>query len=234
MAEYTIKDVIIDPEDSRAEVGKEYYFALGAQACVDRANRDSRATELLAIDKSGEYHPFISDGEKDYPFIIRKKESPYAERQAKWIADNGIKVGDKVRIVRKADPDEDGWNNSWNTAMDDSVGKIGVVTGFEKSFQDRGIRVSLLKGVTWLYPYFVLEKIEPQYVPYDLSMEGDRARLRGAWVRKKGEVMESQVTSVGAALVSFDVGMFDTKTMLDNYEFLDGTPCGKLAEEVEA
>lgn len=74
MAEYTYADVIIDPNDPRVEIGKEYYFALGAQACIDYANRDVKLYILADIDTSGKYHPFIEDGEKDYPFIIRKKE----------------------------------------------------------------------------------------------------------------------------------------------------------------
>ena len=74
MAEYTYADVIIDPSDPRVEIGKEYYFALGAQACIDYANRGSKERTLDDVDTSGNYNPFISD-EKDYPFIIRKKES---------------------------------------------------------------------------------------------------------------------------------------------------------------
>ena len=74
MAKYTYKDVIIDPEDPRVEIGAEYYFALGAQACIEYANSGRRKNTLDGVDKSGEYNPFITD-EKDYPFIIRKKES---------------------------------------------------------------------------------------------------------------------------------------------------------------
>lgn len=70
---YTYADVIIDPNDPRVEIGKDYYFALGAQACIDYANIGKKLNTLDEIDKSGQYHPFITD-EKDYPFIIRKKE----------------------------------------------------------------------------------------------------------------------------------------------------------------
>ena len=73
MAEYSYKDVIIDPNDPRVEIGTDYYFALGAQACIDYANMDVRISTLDDIDTSGNYNPFITS-EKDYPFIIRKKE----------------------------------------------------------------------------------------------------------------------------------------------------------------
>ena len=72
MAEYSYEDVIIDPNDPRVEIGETYYFALGAQACIDYANRGVRERTLKRIDESL-YNPFIGD-EKDYPFIIRKKE----------------------------------------------------------------------------------------------------------------------------------------------------------------
>lgn len=76
MTEYTYEDVIIDPNDPRVEIGKDYYFALGAQACIDYANRDVKERTLDDIDTSGNYSPFIADG-KAYPFIIRKKETEF-------------------------------------------------------------------------------------------------------------------------------------------------------------
>lgn len=241
MAEYTIKDVIIDPEDSRAEVGKRYYFSLGAQDCVDRANRDSRATELLAIDKSGGYHPFISDGEKDYPFIIRKKEPSYAERQAKWIADNDIKRGDKVRIVRAADSKEDGWRNRWNPDMDEAVGRVGTVSHISANLAELGIGVDAPGVGEFMYPYFVLEKAEEEHAPYDFEDQDCRALLVGKVVRYKSgdaggpvmitgfERLESRgwIAHLGGGNVT------DAEELLNHCEFIDGTPCGVAVEDEE-
>lgn len=70
---YSYEDVIIDPVDPRVEIGAEYYFSWGAQACIEYANSGRGENTLDGVDKSGEYNPFITD-EKDYPFIIRKKE----------------------------------------------------------------------------------------------------------------------------------------------------------------
>lgn len=93
MAKYTYADVIIDPEDPRVEIGAEYYFALGAQACIEYANSGRRQNTLDGVDKSGEYNPFITD-EKDYPFIIRK-----AEQEKKYIPFDlsDLEVRDKLR-----------------------------------------------------------------------------------------------------------------------------------------
>lgn len=75
MPKYTYADVIFDPADPRVKIGAKYYFALGAQACINYANSGRREHTLDGVDKSGEYNPFITD-EKDHPFtfIIRKKE----------------------------------------------------------------------------------------------------------------------------------------------------------------
>lgn len=147
MAEYTIKDVIIDPDDPRVEVGKQYYYSDAPARVVSLANHSERV-----------YFGILSKIEqgKDYPFRF-----------------------------------------------------------------DRGSYACIIR------------KKEPRYVPFDLSKEEDRTKLRGAWVRMKGEALEYQVIAVSAAFVSIEGNMFNTKAMLDDYEFLDGTPCGKLAEEVE-
>ena len=96
MKEYTIKDVIIDPNDPRVEVGKQYYYADGPVCVISYANNSSRVYFgiLDEIEKARSY-PFRFDRGR-YACIIHKEEPPYIERQAKWIADNDIKVGDKV------------------------------------------------------------------------------------------------------------------------------------------
>ena len=144
---YSYSDVIIDPEDPRVEIGEKYYFALRADACIDYANRGVRVNSLDAIDTSGGYYPFITD-EKDYPFIIRKKEP-----------------------VKK-------------------------------------------------------------YMPFDLSKEEDRARLRGTWVRIKDcPNFEYQIVSMNTENVFFGNKVaVSMHALLLSYEFADGSPCGKLVE----
>lgn len=151
MAEYTYKDVIIDPEDPRVEIGADYYFALGAQACIDYANMDVRISTLDDIDTSGNYNPFITS-EKDYPFIIRKKEP------------------------------------------------------------------------------------EKRYVPFDLSKEEDREFLRYKWIRCKRNDFESCITAFKYHDTEWKAhvpqqGLRNGEQLLDNYEFMYGSPVGKLVEE---
>lgn len=95
-------------------------------------------------------------------FIKPKVYTSYIENQREWVNKNNIKVGSKVKIIKKANSEEDGWGAYWNSFMDDSVNEIGVVTTInDKSNNNIGIQVYLEnKDNYYFYPYFVLEKVE--------------------------------------------------------------------------
>ena len=82
-------------------------------------------------------------------------EKTYKERQDEC----GLKVGDKVKILRKGVNYEDGWGNTWNKeGMNDFVGRIGKIVG-EHPCAGFQVFCEGLKGL-YRYPYFVLEKVE--------------------------------------------------------------------------
>lgn len=233
MEKYTYSDVIIDPHDPRVEVGKQYYYDDRPASVVGFANNSNRIHfGILSEIQQESGYPFIF-GIAPYVCIIRKKEPTYAERQDKWLADNGINKGDKVRIVRKADSYEDGWGCCWNPDMDKAVGNVGSVCHIFSNLREWGIEIDVPDVGPFLYPYFVLEKVETRYEPFDLSEESDRARLRGAWVRDKKSGVESQVIAIDHNTVIIDDDYFETDRMLERFEFIDGTPCGKLMEDDE-
>ena len=69
-----------------------------------------------------------------------------------------LKVGDVVKITRKAEDGENGWDNSWVEEMDVFVGKNGVVVD---SPSDEGVKVFCLEaGDYYSFPEFVLKKID--------------------------------------------------------------------------
>lgn len=76
----------------------------------------------------------------------------YVERQSEC----GIQVGDTVKITRKAESCEDGWDDCWSGRMDKFIGETGTV---KKIDNEHGIKLEI-DGETWLFPYFVLEKVE--------------------------------------------------------------------------
>lgn len=77
MSEYTYADVIIDPNDPRVEIGKEYYVDMWPSQCIDGANEGKGEVVLTRVDSS-EAEPFfaIIDGEETgFTCAIRKKEA---------------------------------------------------------------------------------------------------------------------------------------------------------------
>ena len=70
--EYTYKDVIIDPEDPRVEIGKEYYGNSSPFEVLREANGSKDVAELEEVfnDRRG----IFKTNYGYYPCIIRKKE----------------------------------------------------------------------------------------------------------------------------------------------------------------
>lgn len=241
MEKYTYSDVIIDPSDPRVEVGKQYYYDDRPASVVSFANNSDRIHFgiLSEIQQRSDY-PFIF-GISPYVCIIRKKESSYVERQDKWLADNDIKVGDKVRIVRKAGSCEDGWDNIWRLNMDEAAGKVGTVSRISANFREWGIEVDVPDVGPFRYPYFVLEKVEQKYVPFDLRNPEVRKSLRGRWIKNKNNNFELCITFfthqgyVGNTIPAdvYMVSGIDADELFQYWVFEDGSPCGKLVEEVE-
>jgi hypothetical protein len=76
----------------------------------------------------------------------------------------GIKIGDIVRVVRKAEDYEDGWENTWVYFMDDFVGETFLVESdqFNNGF-------SLVMDGCFDFPYFVLEKVGEENIIQNIS-----------------------------------------------------------------
>ncbi len=151
MSEYTYKDVIIDPEDPRVEIGAEYCFGDIPQNLVEAANSNNNFWARLEKISVSEAFNFKKEG-----------------------------GGWKVCLIRKKEP-------------------------------------------------------EKKYAPFDLSKEEDRARLRGAWIRRKdypGDEYQIVGISITNDLIFFDdSAQLSTDVLLKRCEFVDGSPCGKLVEE---
>ena len=88
-------------------------------------------------------------------FVVPKSVI-YAKKQKQWIKNHNIKVGDKVRIIRKTNPRENGWEIHWISSMDDTVKKIGIIT----KINNWGIKISVENTIGLWYPYHVLKKVE--------------------------------------------------------------------------
>lgn len=114
-------------------------------------------------------------------------------------------------------------------------------------FANKQGRGDILKGIVKAaqYPFgmenqefrkcCLIRKKEPakKYVPFDLTKEEDRDKLRGAWVRIKDiPNIEYLIYGLNAKFVLLGVNAnVETDELLRNYEFVYGSPCGKLVEE---
>ena len=77
MAEkYTYADVIIDTNDPRAEIGKEYYSAIMPYDVLDFANHNEELAKLIEVDRSLRYPFHIKSDCCDCwtCLLVRKKE----------------------------------------------------------------------------------------------------------------------------------------------------------------
>ena len=106
MAEYTYKDVIIDPEDPRVVIGKEYYYCDNPSTCLERANKDDVAhlavLEKVYLDAIGYF--FIDDA---YSICIIRKKEP----EKKYVPFDLSKEEDRLKLCglwvkSKRRPDE--------------------------------------------------------------------------------------------------------------------------------
>lgn len=90
----------------------------------------------------------------------------------------GLKVGDYVKVTRKAEDYESGWAFEWLNDADKTIGIVGKIceihpVGIEVSFTDQNL------ANCW-YPYFVLEKVEKlthEFKPFDRVL----AMISGIW-----------------------------------------------------
>lgn len=81
MAEYTYKDVIIDPQDKRLKgaIGKEVYYDDKPILAVQYANQNVKTGTLIRLNKKGKQFPFCvqrreTEDKFDYLCIIIKRE----------------------------------------------------------------------------------------------------------------------------------------------------------------
>ena len=245
MSKYSWNDLIINPntEEAKNAVGKECYFANNPMDCINRANGDSRDAKFTLTYVKDDYsHPFATEGECFSCMIV--KRITYGDLERKWVKDNDVKAGDYVKITRKAQSFEDGWDNVWSSEMDEYVGKIVKV--LRTDIPGEGISLSC-SGSCYFFPYFVLEKVNVQYVPFTSPEEfiseyqqrednvKDPAKPEyalttyGMWIDLDGR--HRLVTGIESLGIHVNSNYKCWDEILREYTFLDGSPCGKLSEE---
>lgn len=110
-----------------------------------------------------------------------------------------FKVGDKVRILRKAESREDGWENSWVSPMNAAIGQIGIVVSLSRLRYDVSVMV---QGRTFGYPSFVLELVQPITKEFKV---GDRVQVKYGYGWDGIGVIKEKLI-FGPFIIHFDSG----------------------------
>ena len=103
---------------------------------------------------------------------------------------SGIKVGDIVKVVRRAESFENGWNDVWEQSMDEAIGQISTVTADD---DDGGFELNY----DCFYPYFVLEvQYDDKYQSLQDVLEdaeGQASKTKGVERHANNNNFEDQV-----------------------------------------
>ena len=245
---YTWENVIFNPKSDEVKniIGKECYFGDSPADCLKNANKGESLGILERVNPESIY-PFRRKDSNNYGCVVLKREPSYIELANKWIEDNDLKVGDYVRVTRKAKSNEKEWSDSWSVYMDYYIGKTVCVDSIGKEY---GTIFLSLDNSLYNFPYFVLEKVEnPECVPftsmeelastYEETMQGydiytfiDNLRCNGMWIRCKEDRGVYQI--IGMLADGVIVAGFEKKKtweeLFNEFEFLSNKPCGKEEE----
>jgi hypothetical protein len=137
--------------------------------------------------------------------------SEYVSRKSSKVRDyvpTQYKVGQKVKVTRVAKSGENGWNNVWNSSMNEAVGKTGTVLN-----QDQyGVQLNIDGvGANYYYPEFATELVPavPAVAPAAANKFkiGDRVRVtaeRGATYSLKPATIMSDEDTDGGYYIKID------------------------------
>lgn len=93
---------------------------------------------------------FVLEKIKGAPKNLKDEKEAYLILQEK----SGLKVGDTVKVLRKAENYEMGWNNIWNSRMDEFLNQKYIIIHIGTD----GIQLKDIYDY-FDFPFFVLEKI---------------------------------------------------------------------------
>lgn len=169
--------------------------------------------------------------------LIREKASPNQKEQINkffphldlsnpynYIKDHensDFKVGDTVKVTRKAKDWEKGWGAIWNKEMDSSIDKTYKITCDDK-------KLGFQLNNAYTFPYFVFEKVEKQIVPFTFD---DVSKFIGKPIKSKMSGVVAIIVLVSPEHIVIGEGSYHNyDQFLEKCEFLDGSPCGKVIQ----
>lgn len=173
--------------------------------------------------KKGQELPFVLADKGGYTEYRYFYPAPYEFMQKKWVEEVGLKVGDKVRIVKKWEKGEGGFDCAMGFLQE--VNLVGYVDSIEKD----SIYVALHSG-PYHTPYFALEKVEEApttHRPF-ANAEEFKPYREGWWqFRTSGVVFKVDTYQEDGVYVPGEEKRVPFDVFLDKYTNADtGEPAG--------
>jgi len=132
-----------------------------------------------------------------------------------------LKMGDTVEVL-----DHD---NKWNNCIFIKHGDNGAIIFVNPDYEQDFLANRIFSTFKADKRYWRIKQ-KSEYVPFTWD---DREQLRGKWVRAKMlQHFEYCLTYISHVGVGFDMNeniYYDR--LFNNYEFIDGTPCGKIKQQ---
>lgn len=160
---------------------------------------------------------WLKDGDVEIDASKVKRPLPstpatYALLQAAWVEHFGVKVGTRVRVVRKAVGEELGWLDGWIDDMDDMLGGNFPITRIAPN----GIAVNN----EWSFPFHVLEVLpEPTAAKtIDETLAEGMRHAAEKWMNQPVPAWSVTVQVAGEAVLRIDPQSLGGKDPLSDTE----------------
>ena len=151
------------------------------------------------------------------------KRHSYVEEARRWVAENNIKKGDKVRVSKNW-----GWGEK-GSRLSCCDGLLGAYGKFLELAVSGSIIMQTDNGLTYHVPYFALEVIEPykQYETFEKWMVGTELKYEGDIVRIVGTPVMSEISPfISILLRGYYCFTITLEQAFKECTRIDGTPFG--------
>ena len=196
--------------------GDVYVKATCGYVYYPQKNNYGSLSNALPKEIVEQWEPVYGEPEKD---LSRE------EITKKWVEENGVKVGDKVKVLKKFESGIYSGQTSTISFAYDMSDLVGVV--FE--VDSIGSHAIYLGG--WYWPVESLQKVTPRLVPYTYE---DRGMFRGKWI-VVNDTLEALIITITKDKISVQcygfLGYFTYEEALEKCKYIDGTPFGKEVYE---
>jgi hypothetical protein len=166
---------------------------------------------LMRVGEDWSFYSKEGNGYYFYP-------APYEYLQKKWVEENNLKVGDKIKIVRSWERGEKGFIYYVEYYP---IGEVVEVTGIT-SYK---IKVIDTKGDKWVVPYYAIEKVEHEYRPFKDAEEFKDYREKW-WIDKETGDNVRFVQYCEDGLLNTFRGLATWKDLFEEYLDEEGNPAG--------